>query len=142
MTVGLQVGHIVSLTIPADTAYVGVARSVVAGLAARLDLDLDAVEDLRLATSEACSLVLTQVSEPTGVLTVEVSVLADGVGVAVTARAPGATAPSPESFGWTVLSALADDVSAGVDADQLRLTMVLRGDVTAAPAEEARARRS
>lgn len=48
--------ELVCLEIPAQPAFVGVARSVVAAVASTLDgIDDDRLEDLRVAVSEACT---------------------------------------------------------------------------------------
>ena len=74
--VGLDEGEAVSstgrsaevrLSIPADSAYIAVPRSVVGNLAARNDFTLDAIDDLRIAVDEACALLLPQATD--GVLT-------------------------------------------------------------------------
>jgi hypothetical protein len=46
-------GPYVSLTIPCDRRYVGVVGLVVGGIAARVELGLDRVDDLRLALEAA-----------------------------------------------------------------------------------------
>ena len=46
------------LTVPADGGYLGVLRTATAGLAARLQLRLDEIEDLRIAVDEACAMLL------------------------------------------------------------------------------------
>ena len=43
---------------PADVAYVSTLRLTAASLAARCDLTIDDIEDLRLAVDEACALLL------------------------------------------------------------------------------------
>ena len=49
-------GELVRLELPAQPAFVGVARSVVAAVAGSLDgIDDDRLEDLRVAVSEACT---------------------------------------------------------------------------------------
>lgn len=48
----------VDLRLPADAAYLSVLRTTTAALAARLDLSVDDVEDLRIAVDEAASLLL------------------------------------------------------------------------------------
>ena len=45
-------GDSVELRVPADPAYLAVVRTAAAGLAARLDLTLDEIEDLRIAVDE------------------------------------------------------------------------------------------
>lgn len=50
------IGELVCLELPAQPAFVGVARSVVAAVASALDgIDDDRLEDLRVAVSEACT---------------------------------------------------------------------------------------
>ena len=49
-------GELVRLEIPAQPAFVGVVRSVVAAVASAVDgIDDDRLEDLRVAVSEACT---------------------------------------------------------------------------------------
>jgi serine/threonine-protein kinase RsbW len=51
-----RTGELVRLEIPAQPAFVGVARSVVAAVASSLEgIDDDRLEDLRVAVSEACT---------------------------------------------------------------------------------------
>ena len=49
---------LIQLRVPVDPASVAIVRPSVASLAARLDFTLDRLEDLRLATNEACTLLL------------------------------------------------------------------------------------
>jgi serine/threonine-protein kinase RsbW len=46
---------VVRLSIPCRAEYVGVARLAILGVASRLNFSYDEVEDLRLATGEACA---------------------------------------------------------------------------------------
>ncbi len=48
-------GERVTLTVPVDAKYISLARLVAAGVAARANLSIDAVEDLKIAVSEACT---------------------------------------------------------------------------------------
>lgn len=124
----MRAGDTVRLTVPPTTAYVGLIRSLAAGLAARLDLDLDHVEDLRLAVSEACSLVLAD-STGAGELRAELTVEADGLVAEVSAPTRSSSAPSTSSFAWTVLSALADHVSTEVANGIMTVRLRVTGDV-------------
>lgn len=108
----MRAGDVVHLAVPATTAYVGVARSLAAGIATRLDLDLDHVEDLRLAVSEACGVLLPDAA-PGAVLDLVVHVAGAGLAVELATTTSGDPAPpGPDSFAWTVLSALTDGVVA------------------------------
>lgn len=107
----MKPGDAVRLSVPAASAYVGVARSLAAGVATRLDFDLDHVEDLRLAVSEACALVL-----PLAVAGSELGIdllVGDGqLTLEITSTTAAVDTPSDQSFAWTVLTALADETEA------------------------------
>ena len=49
----------ISLSVPAEPGSISVLRAVVASVAARLDLAVDDIEDLRLAVDEACAHLLS-----------------------------------------------------------------------------------
>jgi serine/threonine-protein kinase RsbW len=118
---------LVQLRVPADPAYLAVVRTATAGLAARLDLTLDEIEDLRIAVDEACSLLLVGRAHPGHTLSASFGV---GQGVlTVTISGPAGTVPEEASFSWTVLRALAGEVVTGIDDGEawIRLTH-LSGD--------------
>jgi serine/threonine-protein kinase RsbW len=80
-----------------------------ADLAMRMDYDLDAVEDLRLAVDEACAILaaIGSASEPLNVV-FETS----RAGLHIDAWVPAAdgTAVPRDGFGWAVLQTLVDAV--------------------------------
>jgi serine/threonine-protein kinase RsbW len=102
----------VSVRVPARPDFVHVLRSVIASVAARADLSIDDIEDLRLAVDEACAHLLAIRGFPT-TLTMRVAVLADGgIEVATSVDIDDATWPpggAERSLAWQVLSALADE---------------------------------
>ena len=103
----------VELRVPADPAYLAVLRTACAGLAARLDLTLDEIEDLRIAVDEACSLLL--VGAPVGdddPGLVAVFDLADSA-LDIRVSGPARRLPDRTSFAWSVLEALVGEVSVG-----------------------------
>ena len=55
-------GDVVTVEVPADVSYVSTLRLTAAGLAARCELTIDDIEDLRLAVDEACALLLPNTS--------------------------------------------------------------------------------
>lgn len=112
----------VTLVLPADTAYVSLARSVAASMAARADLTVDHLEDVRLAVDEAVSQLVHDSSD--GTVTVTFTLQADGLAIEVSARTKSNEAPAKDTFSWTVLTALVDDVTA-VAADGV-VTIALR----------------
>jgi len=121
----------VRLTIPADGAYVAVPRAVVGNLAARNDFTLDAIDDLRIAVDEACTLLLPQASDGTVecVFTIEKPIMV----VEVSAPVPEGWQPDTDGFGWTVLDALVDSAAAERAGDRLTITLT----ASALPTENA-----
>jgi serine/threonine-protein kinase RsbW len=52
--------EVVSAEVPASPDFVQVLRNVAAGVAARADMPIDQIEEIRLAVTEAASLLLTE----------------------------------------------------------------------------------
>ena len=101
----------VELDVPANPAYLAVVRTATAGLAARLDLTLDQIEDLRIAVDEACALLLGGRTHPGETLRTSFTV---GEGILDVLISGPATVPPPESsFAWSVLTALVGAVETG-----------------------------
>lgn len=104
----------VTIRLPAQSIYVAVLRTAVAGVAARADFSIDDIEDLRIAVDEACALLLA--SAATGAaLSCHFTGRTDSVLAAISAPVDDATLPDESSFGWLVLNALAGAVQADVD---------------------------
>lgn len=101
----------VTLTIPADPGFVHVARTVTSGVASRLEMSYDVVDDLRIAVDEACnrlmslrrggSRLILRVRPESDALTLAVSLDAD--------PDPWPSADAEETLSWMVISGLADD---------------------------------
>jgi serine/threonine-protein kinase RsbW len=115
--------HHVSLTIPADGAYLSILRTATAGVAARLDFTLDGIEDLRMAVDEACALLLPQ-SNADSNLHCKFDVGDHALTIAVTAESSSPKPPRRDGFAWTVLTALTTDVDATVDGASVTLRLV------------------
>jgi serine/threonine-protein kinase RsbW len=104
----------VELRVPADPAYLAVIRTATAGLATRLDLTLDAIEDLRIAVDEACAMLLpTGHPRPTGELLTTFTVDTGQLDVLITG--PRVHLPAEDTFAWAVLRALTGQVTTGRD---------------------------
>jgi serine/threonine-protein kinase RsbW len=97
------------LRVPADIAYLPVLRTVTASLAARCDLTIDQVEDLRIAVDEASALLLPHASR-TSQLEARFAVADGRLTVTVSVPAGSGAEPDRDGFAWTVLTALADEV--------------------------------
>ncbi len=108
---------VIDLRVPADPAYLAVIRTATAGVAMRLDLTLDEIEDLRIAVDEACALLLDGQGEAGGSLHALFRV-GSGVGGRLDIRITGLRGRSPLDAGypWMLLQALVSEVSTGSDA--------------------------
>ena len=104
---------VVSVDVPATPVFVQVLRNVVAGVAARLDMPIDQIEDLRLAVTEAASLLLGE-GDPTSLAmtigrgddVLDVTLTSDG-------RAdPWPTERVASSWPWLVVKGLTDEIRA------------------------------
>lgn len=117
----------VTLTFAADTRNVALARTIAAAMAARADLPIDQLEDLRLAVDEAVTQILST-APPDADVDCEFRIDGDRVHVQITSSTTATSVPSTTSFSWTVLSALVDAVEARLVDGQLTIAFsVSRG---------------
>lgn len=112
----------VTIRLPAQSIYVAVLRTAVAGVAARADFTIDDIEDLRIAVDEACALLLASAA-PEAVLSCHFTGRANAVLATLSATVVDATLPDESSFGWLVLNALAGTVQADIDGDLMTIML-------------------
>jgi len=99
------------LRVPTTASQLPAVRAMAGDLAMRMDYDLDAVEDLRLAVDEACA-TLVLVAAGDSPLTVVFETTRAGLHIeAWVPTAEGVDVPR-EGFGWAVLATLVDAVDA------------------------------
>ncbi len=114
----------VTLRVPANSAFVVLIRAAVSAMCARLDFTIDRIEDVKLAVDEAAALLLSD-APPDADLDVRFTPDApDGIRVEMTARTVHGRSLKRDTFTWTVLTALVDEVVATVSADK-QLTISL-----------------
>lgn len=99
----------VRIEVGAAPAELAPVRVVAADLATRADFDLDAVADLRIAVEEVCA-ALTTLAPPGERLHCLLSVRADRISVTAQVDVPTRVTVPRDSFGWRVLTTLADEV--------------------------------
>lgn len=116
----------VLVVVGASAGQVPVLRTVMADLASRADFDLDTVEDLRLAVDEAAS-ELVGLARPEARLSATFVLTDAELQVTVSVGAREGARVATESFGWRVLSTLADQVDVDIEIDAegpvLRITL-------------------
>lgn len=140
-------GDLVRLEVPALPAFVGVARSVVAAVAAALDgIDEDRLEDLRVAVSEAVTnaveahrrdavedRVTVACRSDGSELHVMIEDSGSGFDVAEVPAAPGPDSPptaSERGWGIQLIQALVDDVTFEQTGSGTIVDLVVRLEAT------------
>jgi serine/threonine-protein kinase RsbW len=116
------------LRVPTTATQLPAVRAMAGDLAIRMDYDLDAVEDLRLAVDEACA-TLAQIAAGDAPLTVIFETTRAGLHIeAWVPTAEGVEVPR-DGFGWAILATLVD----AVDARRSTQAEVPAGDGSATP---------
>ncbi|MGH2689890.1 MAG: ATP-binding protein [Actinomycetota bacterium] len=116
------------LVVPARSDLLSLLRAVVADLAARQGFSYDAIDDLRIAVSEAATFLLGAGS-PASRLELRISPTSGGLEVDLSTDATaGAWPPSgaDRSLAWQVLSALTDEAALVGDGGTPGLHLVKR----------------
>jgi serine/threonine-protein kinase RsbW len=111
----------IQLTVPADAIFVGLVRSTAAHTAAHANLDMDQIDDLRLAVDEAFALVIGTAGVA-GNVSLSFTITQGGLEVSLTGP-QGVEAPEHGTFAWTILSALVSDVESHVTDGQVTITL-------------------
>lgn len=99
------------LRVPTTPTQLPAVRAMAGDLAIRMDYDLDAVEDLRLAVDEACATLSAIVSGDRR-LTVVFETTRRGLHIEAWVPTAEGTEVPQDGFGWAVLATLVDEVEA------------------------------
>lgn len=119
----------IQLTVPADATFVGLVRSTAAHTAAHAHLDMDQIDDLRLAIDEAFALVIgTDGAE--GDVSIAFTISSHGLDVSLTGPR-GVAAPEQGTFAWTILNALVTDVVSQISDDQVTISLSSKAGASA-----------
>jgi serine/threonine-protein kinase RsbW len=103
----------VTAEVPATPEFVQVLRNIAAGVAARLDMPIDQIEEVRLAVTEAASLLLDEVDAAF----LRISIGRDADAMDVRLSTDGHVDPWPSdralaSWPWLVVKGLTDEIEA------------------------------
>lgn len=116
------------LRVPTTATQLPAVRGMAGDLAMRMDYDLDAVEDLRLAVDEACA-TLALVADGDARLTVVFETTRAGLHIDAWVPTVEGTDVPKDGFGWAVLATLVD----AVDGRPETQAAVPGGDGSASP---------
>ena len=100
------------LRVPTSPTQLPAVRAMAGDLAMRMDFDLDAVEDLRLAVDEACA-TLSSVALDDSPLTVVFEASRQSLRIDAWVPTDAGVDVPRDGFGWAVLHTLVDTVEAG-----------------------------
>ena len=107
----------VVLTLPAAPEFVRLARLTCAGLATRIGMGYDEVEDLRIAVGEACSLLIGG-GRRKGTLTLTFGVFPDTVAITIAGDFDGVPAEAVDSaLSDQILDAVVDEHTVDLAAE-------------------------
>jgi len=136
---GAAQGRRVRLVIPAKAEYVALSRLTIAALGACFSLEPEIVADLKVAVTEACSLLVTPSEEAARSggsdesIEIEFDLVDDAWTIEVTGDRPFSCEMTEKSFdgevaglGLTIIGALVDSVDCGSRDDCWFLRMVKR----------------
>jgi serine/threonine-protein kinase RsbW len=122
----------VSTEVPATPDFVQVLRNVAAGVAARLEMPIDQIEEVRLAVTEAASLLLDEADATR----LRMRIRRSDDRLDVTISSDGSADPWPSdralrSWPWTVVKGLSDEVALEHDGDGPAVVFQKRNSVSA-----------
>jgi serine/threonine-protein kinase RsbW len=110
------------MRVPATAGHLALLRTTVGGFAARDNMTIDQIDDLRMAVEEAAVQLLRHASGDR--IDLDVCATPTGIEVRLHADVQGEEPVIDESsFSWSILRALADDLS--VEMRQRHATIVL-----------------
>ncbi|MPY78468.1 MAG: ATP-binding protein [Actinophytocola sp.] len=104
----------IEMRLGANLVHLPIVRAVAVNIAMRADFDVDAISDLELAVDEACSSLITH-AVAGSVLSCRFTIGADDIMFTATITSTEDVTPSESTFGWRVLTTLADDVASWAD---------------------------
>ena len=99
----------IALSVPARSEYLALERLVAASVAARADLDLTSVEEVRLAVDEACTQLMV-LALPDAKLLCEFQFAPGEVHVIASVDHDIALHPDQDSIGWHVLASVTSEL--------------------------------
>jgi serine/threonine-protein kinase RsbW len=114
----VEIDPAVTLRVPAESAYVALIRAAVSAMCARLDFTIERLEDVKLAVAESAALLLSDAPDGASLDVRFTPDAPQGLRVEMTCPTMHGRSLPRDSFTWTVLTALVDEVVATVSPDR------------------------
>lgn len=117
----------VELVIPASAEYVVLARLTATGIASRIGMSYDDIEDLRVIAAEVCRLLIGDEDTVTGTVSIAYSVTEASLEIeAVGHTSPPVPEPADDDLSVLLLSALAEEFDVSMRNGERRVLVVKR----------------
>jgi serine/threonine-protein kinase RsbW len=121
---------VIRLVVPAQSRHVRLVRLTAAGVAADAGLDVDDVEDVRVAVSELFALLVDDAESPADEVEVEYRVDRDGIEIqgrrAMTGPESNSTHPEPDDLALDILRVIVDEHRFDSASGERRFELVKR----------------
>jgi serine/threonine-protein kinase RsbW len=133
---------VLRLTLPARPEHLMFTRLVLTGLSRTVEIEAEALADLKLAVSEACSYLIRSGVPEGGRLAISYQLSEEEIGVAVAVEetqvvdlaAAESVEGDEDDLGLAIIHALADEVEIGADPAGRVAQLTFRKRLVAAPA--------
>lgn len=103
----------VVMTLPCKAEYVSVARLTVSGIAARIGFDIETVEDIKVAVSEACSRIISAADAPERQFEIRFDICSQKLKIVFASNMEGIGCifeNDEDGLGMAIINAFMDDV--------------------------------
>ena len=115
----------ISLSFPVNAAYVSAARLTASSIASRMGFDVDEIEDIKTAVSEACTYIIKKITIDTKkTFKIQFALKQDILEISLTTGGPLAEY-SDDEIGFMMIKALMDSLDVDItDDDDIKVLMV------------------
>ncbi len=96
----------IQLTLPINPSYVSAARLTASSIANRVGFDIDEIEDIKAAVSEACTFIIKKLSN--GDFTLHFSVSQGVLNIVLSTKGEVSLVPDEDEMGLLMIRALMD----------------------------------
>ncbi len=117
--------EVIQLALPINAAYVSAARLTASSIANRLNFDIDEIEDIKAAVSEACAFVIEQSSEIKESFQIIFNLSKETLVIDLISGRPEGFVVQEEQMSLLMIRALMDVLKIDDETDEkLRITMI------------------
>ncbi|MDR1066396.1 MAG: ATP-binding protein [Clostridiales bacterium] len=123
----------IQLSLPTNAAYVSAARLTASSIANRMVFDIDEIEDIKAAVSEACTFVIKNLPQQTqDCFKIVFGIAKESLTVTISVSASLPVSALREEIGIVMIKALVDELRLpGSDSDRFKIEMTKRHKKTA-----------